>query len=128
MTGADESYLEAERKERLAEMAAQRERYRKARSRAPVAKRVAILVDDGLATGATMIAAIQTTALAGPASLVVAVPVSPPETVAVIEGMKEVDEVICLETPAWFGGVGQFYEDFTQVDDDEVAQILKEFA
>lgn len=128
MTGASASYLKAECRERLAEMAVQRDRYRAVRPRAPITRRTVILVDDGLATGATMIAAIQTTVLAGPTNLVVAVPVSPPETIAVIEAMKEVDEVSCLDTPAWFGGVGQFYEDFTQVDDDKVVQILKEFA
>jgi len=135
MTGADESYLESEIEERGHEIAQQRQRYRTVKPRIPPTGRTTILVDDGLATGATMLAAVQAVALApleaglaGPKQLVVAVPVSPPEALRVIEATNEVDEVICLELPEWFSGVGQFYRDFTQVSDEEVMEILKEFA
>lgn len=126
-TGADESYLQYEIKERRAEIIAQQESYRKIKPHIPVTGRTAILVDDGLATGATMIAAVQATALARPAKLVVAVPVSPPDTVRTLKAMPQLDEVICLSTPPWFSGVGQFYEDFTQVSDDEVVALLRNF-
>ena len=128
MTGANEAYLAQERKERLAEMAGQKNRYRTVRPRMSPTGRVAVLVDDGLATGSTMIAAIQAVALVKPKKIVVAVPVSPPETLRTIESMDAVGEVICLDTPSWFAGVGQFYEDFEQVPDEAVIAILKPFA
>lgn len=113
---------EAEIASRLAEIRRQRERYR--RPRAATKNRTVILTDDGLATGATMEAAIAATT--DPARLIVAVPVSPPETAEKLSAM--VDEFICLETPQDFQGVGQFYTDFTQVSDDTVIQILEAFA
>ncbi len=128
LTGANEDYLRTECETRLAEMEAQHRRYRQVRPRIDPTNRHVILVDDGLATGSTMIAAAQAVALAKPARVVVAVPVSPPDTIDLIRGMDEVQEVICLDTPAWFSGVGQFYENFTQVEDAEVEAILKRFA
>lgn len=85
--------------------------------------RCLILVDDGLATGATMKAAVRAVRRLAPAKIVIAVPVAPPETVAELSG--DVDEIVCLLTPALFGGVGQWYDDFSQVSDEEVCQILK---
>ncbi len=128
MTATDRSYMEGEIKERCFEMARQRELYRKVKARVSPTGRTAILVDDGLATGATMIAAVQTTALAHPQELVVAVPVGSTEAKRALDAMKQVDRVVCLSTPEWFGGVGQFYQDFSQVSDEEVLEILKEFA
>jgi predicted phosphoribosyltransferase len=81
-----------------------------------------ILVDDGLATGATMRAAVAASRERGVAKLMVAVPVGSPETCA--ELRAEVDEVICLSAPADFRAVGQFYEDFTQTTDQEVCELL----
>jgi putative phosphoribosyl transferase len=128
MTGADDAYLQSEIAERRTEIAEQSELYRAVKARIPATGRTAILVDDGLATGATMIAAAQVTAQAGLEKLFVAVPVGPPDTVRGLEAMKEIDEVICLFVPEWFSGVGQFYDDFSQVSDVEVAEILQEFA
>lgn len=128
LTGADEAYIEAERRARVSEMAGQRSLYRAVKTRVSPTGRVVILVDDGLATGATMIAAAQATRLANPARLIVAVPVGPPDVVSVIEALREVDEVVCPLIPDGFAGVGQFYRDFRQVEDDEVVTILKEFA
>ena len=109
-------------------MASQQQRYRSVRPRISPTGLTVILVDDGLATGSTMIAAVQATALAQPACLVVAVPVSPPETARQIGLMEQVTEFVCLDTPRDFQGVGQFYRDFTQVEDETVIKILKEFA
>jgi putative phosphoribosyl transferase len=117
-----DAYVQKEIVARRAEMMLQQQRYRAVRPRVPRAGRTVILVDDGLATGATMMAGVQTTQLAKPVRLIVAVPVSPPETA------REFNDLVCLETPLDFQGVGQFYEDFTQVEDDEVIRILKEFA
>jgi putative phosphoribosyl transferase len=125
LTAATQEYLNREILERLAEIAEQRRVYRKVKTRISPTDRVAILVDDGLATGATMIAAVQATALSQPRQLIVAVPVSPPDTLGKLEGMPQVNEVVCLDTPSWFQGVGQFYEDFRQVSDEEVVRILE---
>jgi putative phosphoribosyl transferase len=127
-TGVDKSYLEAEIRERLAEIAEQRELYRAVRLGVSATDRTTILVDDGLATGATMMAAAQMVARAHPEKLVVAVPVGPPDTVGQFESMGGIDEVMCLYSPGWFGGVGQFYQNFTQISDVEVAKLLEEFA
>ncbi len=81
-----------------------------------------LLVDDGLATGATMKAAIAAAQAHHPERLVVAVPVAPPDTLAEIQAL--VDEVICLETPAFFQAVGLWYEHFPQTSDEEVLELL----
>jgi putative phosphoribosyl transferase len=91
---------------------------------APVLKdRVVILVDDGLATGATMRAAVRSALKAEPARLVVAVPVAPPHTCR--ELMREVDEVVCPYQTEPFWAVGQFYRDFAPTEDSEVETILR---
>lgn len=87
-----------------------------------IAGRVVIVVDDGIATGATMRAALRATRQRGPARLVLAVPVAAPDT---LESLRpEVDEAICLTNPEGFLGVGQFYDDFHQVTDDEVVALM----
>lgn len=99
------------------------EMYRKNRSKIPLEGKIAILVDDGLATGATMKAAIKSIRAEGADKIVVAVPVSPGDT---LEEIKELaDEVIALDTPFFFQAVGQFYEDFSQTEDDEVIALLQ---
>ena len=127
LTRPSDEYVEAETRKRMAEMADQRRRYRKLKPQLPAADRTLFLVDDGLATGATMIAAAQAIRLANPRKVVVAVPVAPPDTLAYIQSLPQVDEVECLLTPTWFGGVGEFYHDFTEVTDEEVVDILKQF-
>ena len=81
-----------------------------------------ILVDDGLATGATMRAAVAALRQQQPARIVVAVPIAPPDTVARLQ--REVDEVICLETPEPFMAIGRWYQSFPQTSDDEVQDLL----
>jgi predicted phosphoribosyltransferase len=119
-----ERYLETEKCQRLTEMEKQIELYRAVRPKIPVGGRPVILADDGLATGATMIASVQSTALNHPRSIVVAVPGGARDTVEKIRLMREVDDVVCPETPSWFYGVGQLYENFDQVEDDEVIRLL----
>jgi putative phosphoribosyl transferase len=128
ITNTNEAYVEDEIKERQMEITQQSQLYRSSKPKIPIAGRTVILTDDGLATGATMIAAVQTTALARPVRLVVAVPVGAPEALRMIKAMKQVDETVCLLTPTWFEGVGQFYHDFQQIEDDEVIKMLEEFA
>jgi predicted phosphoribosyltransferase len=91
-------------------------------SRHPFEGRVLIVVDDGVATGATMWAAVHALRQARPARIVVAVPVGAPDTCAALRA--EVDELVCLQQPAPFYAVGQFYQDFSEVGDDEVKRLL----
>jgi predicted phosphoribosyltransferase len=102
---------------------ARRERlYRGARPDPDVKGRTVILVDDGLATGSTMRAAVAALRKQRPARIVVAVPVAAPETCE--EFKTEVDEVVCAATPRMFNGVGRWYEDFSQTTDEEVHELL----
>ena len=121
--GADGAYLEREKREQLALLKRRRASYTPGRKPIPLAGRVAIVVDDGLATGATMIAALHSVAARKPRKVVCAVPVASREALDAVE--RHADEVVCLETPADFRAVGQFYEDFPQVGDAEVALILR---
>lgn len=84
-----------------------------------------ILVDDGVATGNTLISCVQLIALEKPLKIIVALPVAPPSALKKIKEMSEVNEAICLSTPMNFQAVGQFYEEFTQVNDNEVIALLK---
>ncbi|HKP92308.1 MAG TPA: phosphoribosyltransferase [Chthoniobacterales bacterium] len=106
-----------------AEEVARRERdYRQDRSPLEITGRTIILVDDGLATGATMLAAIAALRNREPAQIVVAVPVCPPETLTEIE--RAADATVILFAPDWFRGVGQFYENFAQLSDESVRILL----
>jgi len=89
----------------------------------PLANRIIILVDDGMATGRTAMAAIRLLRKSNPAKVVVAVPVASASALSLLRG--EADQIICLLEPAWFGGVGAFYEHFEEVTDDEVLQLLQ---
>src|SRR5213595_2257778 len=96
--------------------------YREGRPAPELRDRVVILVDDGLATGATMRAAVKALRQCGAARIVVAVPVGPPDTCREIE--EEADETVCATTPEFFQAVGQYYEDFSQTSDEEVRELL----
>ena len=85
-----------------------------------------ILVDDGLATGATMRAAVKALRERAVAKIVMAVPVGPPDTCE--ELAREADEAVCLSTPPFFQAVGQYYEDFSQTSDDDVRELLTQAA
>lgn len=111
--------------EREREELERRERaYRGARKRLELKGRVVILVDDGLATGASMRAAVQAVRAQEPAKIVVAVPTGAPQTCRAFE--REVDEVVCVLTPQPFMGVGAWYRDFSQTTNDEVRSLLQE--
>lgn len=114
--------LEATRRRELAEIARRREMYFSRRKRAPVEGRTAIVVDDGIATGATVRAALKALRRRAPAALILAVPVAANDTIDSLRG--EVDRIVCLETPGWFGGVGAQYADFRQTADAEVIRLL----
>ena len=120
--GASAEYLQAQTKKELAVMRARRAQYTPVRPPADSAGRVVIVCDDGLATGATMISALRSVRARQPARLIAAVPVSPPDTLTMVQELA--DEVVCLEVPADFSAVGQFYRDFPQVEDTAVIAAL----
>ncbi len=106
----------------LTEVERRRVRYLGGRDRIEVAGRTVIVVDDGIATGATTRAALQATRNRKPHKLVLAVPVAPTDSLR--ELASEVDDVVCLEEHEFFFGIGQFYSDFSQVTDEEVIEVL----
>jgi predicted phosphoribosyltransferase len=120
-----EDYLAAERRHQLAEIARRRKLFRAARPQARVTGRSVIVTDDGIATGSTMIAALQAAKAQKPRELIVAVPVASPDRLA--EVRRWCDDVVCLLTPELFWAVGQFYADFRQVEDEEVVQLLRKY-
>jgi uncharacterized protein (TIGR00369 family) len=114
---------EVERKER-AELHRRVQRFRGDAPREPLAGRIAVIVDDGIATGSTARAACQVARALGAARVVLAVPVAPPSADVALRG--DADEVICLETPDRFLAIGEWYEDFAQTSDEEVVALLRE--
>jgi putative phosphoribosyl transferase len=106
----------------MAELRRREERFRAGREPLDLTERTAIVVDDGLATGATARAAVAVARRLGAARVVLAAPVGSPEAVAVLDAVA--DEVVCPMTPAGFGAVGRFYRDFHQVTDGEVVRLL----
>jgi len=120
--GADAAYLEQEQRLQLETLRKRRAEYTPARPPIDPKDRIVIVVDDGLATGATMVAALHAARAKAPARLVCAVPVAAPDSLALVK--PHCDEVVCLETPPEFYAVGQFYREFAQVEDEEVVTLL----
>ena len=122
----DKSYLKAERQRQVKAIEQRQQLFRVGRARVPIMGRSVILTDDGIATGSTMIAAIRVVKALKPYELIVAVPVAPKRQLG--EFRSFCDRFICLEAPADFHAVGQFYQSFETVEDEEVVRLLREAA
>ncbi|MDE1935782.1 phosphoribosyltransferase [Bradyrhizobium sp.] len=125
LCGISDQSFDSVCREELAEIERRRQRYIRDRPRAEVEGKVAIIVDDGIATGATTLAAIKAVRSRKPRELVLAVPVAPFDSIRRLH--SEVDAIVCLDTPRDLGAIGYFYEDFRQVDDEKVIATLKRF-
>jgi predicted phosphoribosyltransferase len=125
-TSVDKAYIEKERQHQFSEIERRQKLFRAARPQAPVAGRSIILTDDGIATGSTMIAALHVAKAQKPHETIVAVPVAPSDRLQAIRPLC--DQLICLLAPPDFYAIGQFYLSFDPVEDEEVVQILQEFA
>ncbi len=126
MTGTSEADFRAICEHELREIERRRKFYLGSRKPIDLQGRIAIIVDDGLATGNTMRVALEGARMRDPALLVMAVPVAPKSTVADLRA--EADEIFCVAAPEQFGSVGNFYEDFEQTEDEEVIALLNRYA
>ena len=125
MAGIDEADFEAVCESELAEIERRRQRYLGTRERADVTGRIAIVVDDGIATGATTRAALRAVRARNPKTVVLAVPVAPTESLQSLR--SDADEIVCLEDYESFGAIGFYYRDFRQITDEEVIDTLARF-
>ncbi|MGO9060270.1 MAG: phosphoribosyltransferase [Candidatus Binataceae bacterium] len=121
--GVSAQYIQKEIETELKEIRRRQATYRKGRPAVEVAGRTVIVVDDGIATGGSIRAALRGVKRMAPKKVVLAVPVAPSDT---IESLRsEADEIVCLDTPEYFMAIGEFYEDFSQTNDDEVIELLE---
>lgn len=127
MLGVTDDYLAREKEARLETVRRRLAMYRGVREKVPLEGRTAIITDDGLATGSTMISAVQAARAEGATTIVAAVPGGPGDTVERLSAMEEVDEVVCPLVPADFYAVSQLYLDFAQVEDSTVVELLERF-
>jgi predicted phosphoribosyltransferase len=125
LAGIEEAEFKRVCDDELAEIERRRKLYLGSRERIEVAGRVVIVIDDGIATGATTRAALRATRARGPKRLVLAVPVAPTSTLKELHA--EADEIVCLEDYEVFGAIGFFYSDFSQTSDQEVIDTLARF-
>ncbi len=120
----EKSYIEKEIKQQRAEISRRRELFRTVRPKVNLQGKIVVITDDGIATGATMQAALWTVRHEHPQKLIAAIPVASGDTLQQLA--PDADEMVCLRAPAFFGAVGQFYLEFNPVEDDEVLEILRE--
>ncbi len=120
--GVGDEYINREIERQLKEIKRREMAYRGGELPVPLAGKTVIVVDDGIATGSSVRAALRGVRRAKPKKLVLAIPVAPAETLEALRA--DTDEIVCLETPENFFAVGQFYRDFHQVGDDEVKRML----
>jgi predicted phosphoribosyltransferase len=121
--GVDDDYINKEKEAQLTTLRKRRAQYTPVRPPLDPKGRIVIVVDNGIATGASMIAALRAVRAKKPQKLIAAVAVAPPEIIARMK--KEADEVVCLYIPEFFMAVGQFFDDFSQVTDERVIAILR---
>ena len=126
LVGIDEMEFTTVFERELAEIGRRRHRYLGDRERVDVAGRTAIVIDDGIATGATTRAALRATRQRNPKTLVLAVPVAPTQSLA--DMRREADDVVCLQDFPDFGAIGYYYSDFRQISDEEVIETLRRFS
>lgn len=126
LDGLMPEYIEQEREHQLAEIARRTRLIREVRPAAEIDGRSVIVTDDGLATGSTMIAALEVLRSRAPAEVIVALPVAAPSRLEPVRRLC--DRLICLLTPENFWAIGEFYRDFSPVEDSEVVKLLKEQA
>ena len=119
----DEEYIKKEKERQVKEIKRRLNAYRGRFSRLEIERRDVVIVDDGIATGATIRAAIASARKRKPASLTLAVPVAPPSTIEKLR--EEVDRIVCVSTPEPFFAIGLFYTDFRQTTDEEVIRLLE---
>lgn len=122
--GATSGYVDEQKQVQAEELRRRRQAYTPGRPPVDASGRVVIVVDDGLATGATMMAALHAVRQRGPLRVVCAVPVASEESVKLVR--EHADEVVCLDVPRRFAAVGQFYRSFEQLEDAEVVRLLRE--
>lgn len=123
LAGVTQDYIAEQTKIELAEIERRRRVYLEGRPRVPLERRTLILVDDGIATGASIRAAIAALLRKSPKRLILAVPVAPRDTIGLLRG--KVDEIVCLEMPEPFYAIGLHYRDFHQVSDEEVVELMR---
>jgi len=123
MLGISDAYIELEKAKQIQEIQRRVKTYRGENLPKDFAGKIVILVDDGIATGATVRAAIHSLIKGNPSLIIVAIPVGPPDTIQELK--REVDKLICLTADESFFAIGQFYEDFSQVPDKDVIDLLR---
>ena len=124
-TGISKAYIDAETQRLRQVLKKRHEQYYKNSSPKSLKEKVVIVIDDGIATGSTVLATIELVARQEPAKIVVATPVAPPITLSRLEDAPQVDEVVCLQTPLDFHAVGQFYQNFGQISDQEAIAVFE---
>jgi putative phosphoribosyl transferase len=122
LTRVPQDYIDEQASHALAEIERRRKVYLQGRPRAPIQGRTVIVVDDGIATGTTVRAAVRALRRKAPKAIILAVPVAPADTIEALR--PELDEIVCLEMPEAFYAIGQYYVDFHQVPDEEVVRLL----